>query len=256
MTSSNNTSRFPGFCSGISAAPAPGSRWRAALAVAALLAVPVSAIALPLVPAALAAGRTLPVSMSETAGQVSDWIRNSGNNKAQAFAIIDKKNAALHVFDSDGTKLASSPVLLGLAIGDASVPGIGERKMSQILPEERTTPAGRFVTEPGVNLQGKDIVWIDYDAAVSMHRVVTSNKAERRLERLATPDVSDNRISYGCVNVPAAFYDTYIKPAFGSQPAVVYVLPETSEASAFFNMGDAPTTLAAGAEKGTSGAAE
>lgn len=253
MTSSKNTSRFPRFCSGNSAAAAAGSHWRAALAVAVLLALPVSAIAVPLV----AAGRTSPVSMSETAGQVSDWIRNSGNNKAQAFAIIDKKNAALHVFDGDGTKLASSPVLLGLAIGDASVPGIGERKMSQILPKERTTPAGRFVTEPGVNLQGKDIVWIDYDAAVSMHRVVTSNKAERRLERLATPDVSDKRISYGCVNVPAAFYDTYIKPAFGSRPAVVYVLPETSEASAFFNMGDAPTTLAAGkAEKGTGGAAD
>ena len=253
MTCSKITSRIPGFCSANFGAAAPGSCWRAALAVAALLAVPVSAIAVPLA----AEGRTSPVSMSETAGQVSDWIRNSGNNKAQAFAIIDKKNAALHVFDSDGNKLASSPVLLGLAIGDASVPGIGERKMSQILPKERTTPAGRFVTEPGINLQGKDIVWIDYDAAVSMHRVVTSNKAERRLERLATPDVSDNRISYGCVNVPAAFYDTYIKPAFGFQSAVVYVLPETSEASAFFNTGDAPTKLAAGkAEKGTGGAAD
>ncbi len=185
--------------------------------------------------------------MSETARQVSNWIRNSNDNKAQAFAVIDKKNAALHVFDREGTKLASSPVLLGIAIGDASVPGIGERKMSEIRPEERTTPAGRFVTEPGINLQGKDIVWIDYDAAVSMHRVVTANKAERRLERLATPDVSDNRISYGCVNVPAAFYDKFIKPVFGSQPAVVYVLPETSEASAFFKMGDAASTaLAAG----------
>ena len=162
----------------------------------------------------------------------------------------------MHIFDRFGVQLASSPVLLGLAIGDASVPGIGERKMAQILPAERTTPAGRFVSEPGVNLQGKDIVWIDYDAAVSMHRVVTSNKAERRLERLATPYVSDKRVSYGCVNVPVAFYDTFIKPVFGSQPAVIYVLPETSEVSAFFNIGDAPMTLAAGAEKGIGGAAD
>ena len=193
------------------------------------------------------AGQAGAASIDDDSRSVSEWIRATGDNKALAFAIIDKKTATVHVFDRFGTKLASSPVLLGLAIGDASVPGIGERKMSQIRPEERTTPAGRFITEPGVNLEGKDIVWIDYDAAVSMHRVVTANKAERRLERLATPGVADKRISYGCVNVPAAFYDTYIKPAFGSQPAMVYVLPETSEASAFFHIGDeAPTTLAAG----------
>ena len=106
--------------------------------------------------------------------------------------------------------------------------------MSAILPAERTTPAGRFFSEPGRNLQGDDIVWIDYDAAVSMHRVRASNKADRRLERLATPTAIDNRISYGCVNVPAAFYDALIKPVFGVQPAVVYVLPETRPASTIF----------------------
>lgn len=216
------------------------------LCLAALLALPASAAAAPpAVATTSTAAQPREISMGDTARQLSDWVRTTNDHKAQAFAIIDKKNAALHVFDLDGTKLASSPVLLGLAIGDASVPGIGERKMSQIRPEERTTPAGRFVSEPGVNLQGKDIVWIDYDAAVSMHRVVTSNKAERRLERLATPDIADNRISYGCVNVPVAFYDKFIKPVFGSQAAVVYVLPETSEASAFFNMNGAPSTTAA-----------
>ena len=195
----------------------------------------------------LAAAQSGVISIDDDTRSVSEWIRSTSDNKAQAFAIIDKKAATVHIFDRLGTKLASSPVLLGLAIGDASVPGIGERKMSQIRPEERTTPAGRFVSEPGVNPQGQDIVWIDYDSAVSMHRVVTANKAERRLERLASPGVSDKRISYGCVNVPAAFYDMYIKPVFGSQQAVVYVLPETSPVSAFFNMGDdAPATLAAG----------
>ena len=221
----------------------------ASLCLVALLAMPTSAAAAPPAAATMAA-QPREIGMGDTAQQVSDWVRTTNNHQAQAFAIIDKKNAALHVFDRDGTKLASSPVLLGLAIGDESVPGIGERKMSQIRPEERTTPAGRFVTEPGVNLQGKDIVWIDYDAAVSMHRVVSSNKAERRLERLATPDTADNRISYGCVNIPVAFYDKFIKPVFGSHAAVVYVLPETSEASAFFNMNDAPpTTAALAAEK-------
>ena len=155
------------------------------------------------------------------------WVRATNNHRGQPFAIIDKKAAMLHVFDASGSPRGSSPVLLGLAVGDDSVPGIGTRKLADIRPAERTTPAGRFVSEPGRNLQGEDIVWIDYDAAISMHRVRASNKADRRLERLATPTAADNRISYGCVNVPAAFYDALLKPVFGVKPAVVYVLPET-----------------------------
>ena len=173
---------------------------------------------------------------SEDVSRMTKWIRQSGDNKAQAFVIIDKRAARLHVFNRLGTQRASSPVLLGLAVGDESVPGIGARKMADIRPDERTTPAGRFASEPGMNLQGDDIVWIDYEAAVSIHRVRTGHINDRRLQRLATPDVSDNRISYGCVNVPAAFYDRYIKPVFGSAPAVVYVLPETIPAETFFNI--------------------
>ena len=164
------------------------------------------------------------------------WIRATRNHHGQPFAIIDKKAAMLHVFDAAGMPRGSSPVLLGLAVGDDSVPGIGQRKMADIKPSERTTPAGRFASEPGANLQGEDIVWIDYDAAVSMHRVRASNQADRRLERLATPTADDNRISYGCVNVPAAFYDAQIQPVFGVQPAVIYVLPETRSVRAVFNI--------------------
>jgi hypothetical protein len=61
---------------------------------------------------------------------------------------------------------------------------------------------------------------------VSLHRVRANNKAERRLERLASPTVEDNRISYGCVNLPAAFYDAHVKPLFGNSRGVIYVLPE------------------------------
>lgn len=170
--------------------------------------------------------------------RMTAWIRTTGNHQGLPFAIIDKKAAMLHVFDASGRLRGSSPVLLGLALGDDSVPGIGTRKMSDIRPDERTTPAGRFRSEPGRNLQGEDIVWIDYDAAVSMHRVRASNKADRRLQRLATPTAADNRISYGCVNVPAAFYDARLKPVFGVQPAVVYVLPETRSVGAVFGLPD------------------
>ena len=162
------------------------------------------------------------------------WVVGSGNQQGMPFALIDKTAAQLHLFDAKGVLRASSPVLLGLARGDHSVPGIGERKMSDILVHERTTPAGRFVSEPGRNLQGQDIVWIEYDTAVSLHRVRANNGAERRLQRLASSMASDNRISYGCVNVPTTFYDRYVAPSWGQQPGVVYVLPETVSAASFF----------------------
>jgi hypothetical protein len=107
-----------------------------------------------------------------------------------------------------------------------------------VLPGERTTPAGRFVGERGHNARGEDVVWVDYDAAVSMHRVLTTNPAERRLERLATPTKDDNRVSYGCINVPVAFYETYLRPAFASQRAIVYVLPEFKSLDSVFGSYD------------------
>jgi hypothetical protein len=154
------------------------------------------------------------------------WVTQAGDNAGRPFIVIDKRDARLWLFDAQGLALAQTPVLLGLARGDLSVPGIGERPMREIRPEERTTPAGRFIAEPGRNADGEDVFWIDYDNAVSMHRVRATNPAERRLQRLATPTPADNRISYGCINVPARFYDTRIQPLFGQGHGVVYLLPD------------------------------
>ena len=159
--------------------------------------------------------------------RVANWAADSNDPQGLPFAIIDKRRATLYVFEPGGRLQGAAPVLLGLAKGDHSVPGIGERKIADIRPHERTTPAGRFVAEHGRNHKGEDIVWIDYDAAVSMHRVRPVNPKERRLQRLASPTAADNRISYGCVNVPAAFYDNVLKRTFSTRRAIVYVLPDT-----------------------------
>jgi hypothetical protein len=143
------------------------------------------------------------------------------------FVVIDKKQATLWLFDGAARVRAGTAVLLGAARGDESVPGIGERPLASIAPAERTTPAGRFVAELGVNHQGEDIIWVDYDAAVSMHRLRQVNPAQRRAQRLASPSPADNRISYGCINVPAAFFDRHLRPwVRQARPPVLYVLPE------------------------------
>lgn len=173
---------------------------------------------------------------SAAARTIADWALAIDDPDGLPFLIVDKRAATLYVFDAQGRLSGSSPVLLGQARGDDSVPGIGERAMSQIRPHERTTPAGRFVAERGVNLHGEDILWVDYDHAVSMHRVRATNPKERRLERLRTPTIDDNRISYGCINVPVRFYERRVMPAFDAGIAVVYVLPETRPLSDYFDV--------------------
>jgi hypothetical protein len=59
-----------------------------------------------------------------------------------------------------------------------------------------------------------------------MHRVVTGTPKDHRLQRLATPTPLDNRISFGCINVPIDFFDRTLLPAFKSTKGVVYILPE------------------------------
>lgn len=157
----------------------------------------------------------------------ANWVVDSGDNLGKPFMLVDKRQARVLMFDANGQLSGASSALLGLAVGDDTVPGIGERPLSTIRPEERTTPAGRFVASIGRNLRGKEILWVDYDSALSLHPVVTSNIKERRAERLASPHVHDKRISYGCINVPAEFFSSVISETFKGTDGIVYVLPET-----------------------------
>jgi hypothetical protein len=168
--------------------------------------------------------------VSSSARQVADWVLRSGDNHRGPFMIVDKANARMFLFASSGALLGNAPVLLGLARGDDSPPGIGDRPLALIRPAERITPAGRFEATLGRNLAGQDILWVDYAAAISVHRAtdvkpgLTTND---RLARLASPTPADNRISHGCINVSVAVFERVIRPAFSGTGGVVYVLPET-----------------------------
>ena len=168
------------------------------------------------------------------ARRVANWIAASGDNAGSAFVIVDKKMAKVYVFDAAARLRGASAALMGSAVGDDTAPGVGKLAIADVKPEQRTTPAGRFVAERGRNARGEDVVWIDYDNAVSMHRVVTQVASERRLERLASTSTQDKRISYGCINLPVAFYDEHIRPTFAAQTAVVYVLPEVKTVQQVF----------------------
>lgn len=162
---------------------------------------------------------------SNDAREVARWVTRSQNNRTLPFIIVDKVNAKVFVFDRLGDLKGAAAALLGLGVGDENVPGIGQRRLATIMPEERTTPAGRFQATLGHDLE-QDVLWIDYDSSLSLHRVIVGNPKDHRAQRLASPSHLDNRISYGCINVPAAFYDKVLIPAFSGKVGIVYILPE------------------------------
>jgi len=147
--------------------------------------------------------------------------------------IVDKKDAKVFLFDAESAVLGTAPALLGLGRGDDSAVGIGHRRLATMAPIERTTPAGRFEASLGFDLE-QDVLWIDYQIALSLHRVIVGKPAERRHDRLASVTALDNRISYGCINVPASFYDGVVIPAFKGTVGIVYILPETRALGAVF----------------------
>jgi hypothetical protein len=196
-------------------------------------------------PAAAAAADFRQEPASAEARHVADWAVHSRDHKGLPFVIVDKVHSRVFVFDLHGQLLGTAPALLGLAQGDESVPGIGQRKMSTIRPQERTTPAGRFVASLAPSLQGEDILWVDYDAAIALHRVIATAPKERRLQRLDSRTAADRRITYGCINVPARFFDTVVAPAFKAGGGIVYVLPETRRASDVFGSYDVGGAAAA-----------
>ncbi len=173
---------------------------------------------------------------SKTVHVVADWVVGARDNQGLPFVVVDKQNARVFVFDPAGRIRGAAAALLGLARGDDSVPGIGEREIADIRPEERTTPAGRFVAELGMNYSGKDVLWVDYGTAISLHRVITNRPEERRVARLASPTSADNRISYGCINVPPRFFEAVVRRAFEGTKGIVYVLPETRPAREVFGL--------------------
>ncbi len=196
-------------------------------------------IRLTLLAAALAFPAVAAATPADDVRDLLAWIKASHDNHALPFVIVDKVDARVMVFDSVGRETGTAPALLGLGKGDDSVPGIGQRRLATITPAERTTPAGRFEASLGHDLE-QDILWIDYAASLSMHRVIVGNPKDHRAARLASPTALDNRISYGCINVPADFYDRVVAPAFKGTVGIVYILPETRPLRAVFAVPPAP----------------
>lgn len=184
-----------------------------------------------------------PQLVSAEVQKVVNWVMESGDNEKLPFLLVDKVNAKVYVFNAAGQLHGSAAALLGMARGDHSIPGIGSRPLSQIAMQDRVTPAGRFVSSLSYDKSGKQILVIDYEEALSLHPVVKGTPAERRAERLQSSTPQDNRISFGCINVPVQFFKTIVSPAFTRSDGIVYILPEMSPSETLFGASKLKNTL-------------
>ena len=223
----------------------PGRSKHCTLALALLLACNAAAAAEAKAPDALP-------SASAELRHVADWVAGSRDNGGLPYLLIDKANARAFAFDATGKLQGSAPVLLGMARGDRLLVS-NDVAVDDIPEDERITPAGRYLSRLALDSHGKELLVIDYAASISLHPVVTNKPEERRVERLNTATAQDNRISHGCINVPAAFYTTVVSPAFARTKGVVYILPESGPASTMFSM-NSNVGAGSGATMGTAGA--
>jgi len=175
------------------------------------------------------------MSQSAATARVADWIATTGDNASLPYIIIDKPSASLLLFDATGKALRKVPVLIGVAVGDDATPGIGSKNLAEIGPAEKTTPAGRFLAKYGLAAGRQKVLWVDYATSVALHPIPkTASKKERRRQRMLSPTSDDNRITFGCINVPDAFYAKSVRPLFLKKGGYVYILPDTKPLETVF----------------------
>lgn len=177
--------------------------------------------------------RSIETDRSEAATRVTNWVATSGDNARLPYIVIDKRSAAMFLFDAKGKQVTKAPVLIGIAPGDDATPGIGTKNLSEIGPAEKTTPAGRFLAKYGMAAGKQNVLWVDYATSVAIHTIPTGKPREKRRERMLSKTSEDNRITFGCINVPKAAY-AKIRQLFGKKGGYVYILPDTKPVEAVF----------------------
>ncbi len=170
--------------------------------------------------------------VSDTVIELAGWVVATDDNLGYPFAIIDKAAAQVLVFGPDGRLRGAAAGLFGSAVGDHTAPGIAGLALREIPGRDRTTPAGRFVGGFGPSIDAGRVLWVDYDSAVSIHPL-SDVPGERRAQRLASSSPDDNRITHGCINVSAEFFESVVRPTFEAG-GVFYVLPDEASLAETF----------------------
>lgn len=161
--------------------------------------------------------------------KVREWAKLSSSKN---YVIINKKNCSAIVCDKDGNEIKSFEVGIGREKSDDFNDTLGLQGKSK-----NTTPAGEFTLIPNIfnktaygdltlSLGAKANKVKQAKKVVALHKV-PKFRQEERLKKFYDGDLSNNRMSHGCINfIEKDFKELtkFIQPGFK-----VYVLPEESD---------------------------
>lgn len=159
-------------------------------------------------------------ALSQQVKDTASHVVQTKDNDGKPFIVADKLSGNITLFDANGKVLETAGALFGSEVGDS-------------VRTDKQTPAGRFTlshstADKGLGsmqvLDGTSVTEGNTEYVWAIHRVINP-KGENRLNRLSSKTASDNRISNGCINVPAEFFNKHLDKPFDG---VLYVLPETA----------------------------
>lgn len=159
------------------------------------------------------------VVMTSAAKATLDHINETSDNGGRPFIIADKKAGKLYLMNADGKVVDTAPALFGRDTSDAArtdrATGAGKYDLTYNRDQRLSSGYEGSVQSFDTGTNGETF---------AIHRVIDV-KGENRSGRLASATARDNRITHGCINVPAEFYNKHLDGELG---AVLYVLPETA----------------------------
>lgn len=123
----------------------------------------------------------------------------------QPIIIGDKTSGKLFVYTPQTQKLISSPALYGQKLADVD-PNANYDTGQHV---DKVTPAGTFMGRKYISARLNEPVFafiLGKASMIAIHPVYLGLPQQRRVERLASLDPAEHRITNGCVNVPTAFY--------------------------------------------------
>jgi hypothetical protein len=151
-------------------------------------------------------------------------------NWPEPYILIDKPNATGYVIGADHRIQAKFPVLLGRERGDQ--PNTVNVRVDSPSSPGATTPSGMFrlsrarLTEKDFSEYNDNIFRLEGPGAGgnALHET-WRGELHSREQALATPTPEDNRVSWGCVNISRAIFETHVKQL--PSGTIVWITPET-----------------------------
>lgn len=172
--------------------------------------------------------------LSSDKERITEYNKKNGNGN---YIIVDKSDCSATVYDKNGKALKKFEVGLGMDIGDKKAGGYNCGISSKI--KKYTTPGEYTLGEQtpssdkkyGSNLFTMEGDGVDKDSVndqiAAIHQIPTQRLAQRK-GLFNNGTLSDNRMSFGCINMLAKDFDEMEKYIKGTGTKL-YVLPEEKD---------------------------